>query len=97
MTIVPFLNKVNDLVLNPLILLAFSISFVLFVYNAIRFLSVDPGDKGSTREEAKKSMLWGLVGMIIMFSVYGLIGFVIDTFGISSSDISAEATQFIKP
>ena len=94
LTIIPFLNRVNNLILNPLIKLAFAVSFVIFIYGIVRFLSVDSGDKSTTRAEARNSIMWGMVGMLIMFSVYGIIHFVLGTFGISG--IPATAGQFIK-
>lgn len=94
MTIVPFLNRVNDLILNPLILLAFSLAFVYFIYGIFKFLSLEAGDK--TRKEAQDAILYGIIGMVIMFSVYGIIKFVLATFGISESEDSLKtAGQFI--
>ena len=95
LTIVPFLYRVNDLILNPIILLAFAVSLVLFLYGLVRFLSVDSGDKGTTRAEARNSIMWGMVGMLIMFSVYGIIRLVLGTFGISGIE-NTPAGQFIK-
>ena len=86
-TIVPFLGKVNQFVLNPFIMLLFGVAFVIFVYGIVKFLSTDAGDKGSTRIEARSSILWGIVGMVIMISVYGIIKFILATFGISPSDV----------
>ena len=95
MTIVPFLNRVNDLILNPLLLLAFSVAFIYFFYGIVTFLRLDSADK--TREEAKSAIFWGIVGMLIMFSVYGIIHFVLATFGIQPSDIdSSGAKDFIR-
>ena len=85
MDITSFLQKAADLVLNPLIYLAFAISFVYFFYGVIQFLRQEASDTNKTREEARDAILWGLVGMAIMFSVYGLIGFVLDTFGVSKT------------
>ena len=92
LTIIPFLNKVNDLILNPLILLVFAISVVIFMYGIVRFLSLEDGDKAKV--EARNAIIWGLVGMAIMFSVYGIIRFVLATFGIN--DVSPTAQQFLK-
>ena len=92
MTIDPFLRKLDDLVLNPLVLLLFGVSMLYFVYGVIRFLSVDAGDKGQSREEAKRSIFWGIVGMVIMFSVYGIIQFVLATFGVP---LTAPGANFI--
>lgn len=93
MTIVPFLNRVNEIILNPLIVLMFSLALVYFIYGIIKFLSLEAGDKA--RDEARKSIMWGIVGMVVMFSVYGLIWFVLDTFGISSNDISPDSRPYI--
>ena len=90
MTIVPFLYKVNNLILNPLIALAFALAFVYFVYGVVRFLRLESGDK--SREEAKNAIMWGIVGMVIMFSVYGIIRFVLATFGVTPT---SPAGQFL--
>ena len=95
MDITPFLKMVDELILNPLILLAFAVSFVVFIYGIVRFLSVDSGDKGTTRAEARNSILWGIVGMVIMFSVYGIIRFTLKSFGIQESDLSSTAKTFL--
>lgn len=95
MSIVPFLYKVNDLILNPLIFLAFGISFVYFLYSGVKFLSLDAGD--TKRKETRDAMMWGIVGMVIMFSVFGIIQFVLATFGLSRGDIPASAWDFIQP
>ena len=90
MSIVSFLDRLNALILNPAIVLLFAISFVYFIYGVIKFLSSDAGDKGAKRIEARNSILWGIVGMLIMFSVYGIIRFVLATFGISTGDPSVD-------
>jgi len=60
------------------------------------FLKTDAGDKGATRIEARSSIMWGIVGMVIMFSVYGIILFVLNTFGIDPNDVGGEAGKIIK-
>lgn len=94
MDIVPFLNKVNNLILNPLILLAFGLATAYFFYGIIKFISLEAGD--AKRKEAQNAIIWGLVGMVIMFSVYGIIRFVLATFGISSGVIQPSAQRFLK-
>ena len=96
MTIVPFLIRAVDLIANPLILLAFGISFLYFVYGVFNFLNQDMNSVDKSRKEARDAIIWGIVGMIIMFSVFGLIKFVISTFGISNTDINSPgAKQFL--
>ncbi len=77
-TIIDFLNKVNNQILNPIIIVIFSLSFVYFAYGVVKFLSTDVADKA--RIEARNAIIWGLVGILIMFSVRGILSFVLATF-----------------
>lgn len=88
MTINKFLNNVTDQIINPIILLLFALAAVYFVYSVIKFLTIDADDKGTARVEARNAIMWGIVGMVIMISVYGLIRFVLVSFGISVNDPS---------
>ena len=73
-----------------------ALAFLYFLYGIVKFLKSDAGDKGTTRQEARSSILWGIVGIVIMFSVYGLIHFVLYTFGVSpTTDISSEAQGYL--
>ena len=88
MTIVYFLNKVNAVILNPIITLAFVIATIYFLYGIVVFINADAKDK----EKARGAILWGIVGMFIMVSVYGIINLVLKTFEISDP----KATSYIQ-
>lgn len=97
LTIIPFLSNVIDLIINPLLLLLFALSFLYTVYGVFNFLRQDISAADAKRSEARNAVIWGIVGMIIMFSVFGLIKFVLDTFGIAPSDINSPgALRFLK-
>jgi uncharacterized membrane protein YidH (DUF202 family) len=95
MTVIEFLFRFNQYVLNPIILLLFAVALLYFVYGVVRFLSIDASEKGNSREESRNAIFWGIVGMIVMFSVYALIAIVLNTFGISSGDVGP-GSQFIR-
>lgn len=84
MTIITFLNKFNYYILNPIIILMFTLALLYFIYGVVRFLSTNDGDKGNTRIEARNSIMWGIIGMVIMFSVYGIITAILKTAGVTS-------------
>lgn len=81
MDIAPFLNKVNAVIINPLIILVFAIAFLIFFVGIFQF--INGAGESTGREEGKRKILYGLIGMFIMFSAYGLIHLVLATFGIS--------------
>ncbi len=77
-----FLNKINQFILNPLILLAFAVAFLIFTWGIFQFISSQTAD--TARDEGKRKIFWGLFGMFIMFSAYGLIHLILGTFGINN-------------
>lgn len=96
MSITGFINKVDQYILNPIIILVFVLSMAYFVYGVIRFLYVDSDDKGNSRAEARSAIMWGVIGMVIMFSVYGIIAFMLTAFGISASDLPPSVAPYIR-
>ena len=72
------LDRFVDVIIDPTILLVFTTGFLFFVWGLVQFL-VDLRN-GGEHEEGKKHMLWGLVGMFVMASVYGIIALLDNTF-----------------
>jgi uncharacterized membrane protein len=81
LSIIPFLNKINNHILNPLIALAFAIALLVFFWGIFQFIRSETAD--TQREKGKSKILWGLVGMFIMVSAFGLIRLILNTFGLS--------------
>lgn len=75
-----FVSNVNKLILNPLIGLLFGIALVFFLYGVVEFLMNSETEEGKTM--GKKHMLWGVVGLFIMLSVWGILNLVISTIGV---------------
>jgi hypothetical protein len=63
--------------------LGFVIATVVMFYGIAKFIW--SADSDASREENKKSILYGVVGLFVMFSVYGIINFVLATFNITNS------------
>ncbi|MEK7194349.1 MAG: hypothetical protein AAB660_01505 [Patescibacteria group bacterium] len=81
MDISNFLNKVNVAIINPLIILVFAIAVLVFFFGIFQFIS--KAGESTEREKGKQKIIYGLIGMFIMFSAYGLIRIVLGTFGVS--------------
>jgi len=73
-----FLDKVVTQIVNPLILLLAAVAFVVFVWGAFEFIA-HAGDEGK-RTEGKSAILWGLIGLVIIFGAYGIINIALNTF-----------------
>lgn len=91
MNVTTFLNKVNAVIINPLIILVFAIAFLVFFWGLFQFISSET--EGSGREQGKKKILYGIIGMFIMFSAYGLIRLTLGTFGIQQPPYLNQSTS----
>jgi|SRR6185436_12665551 len=82
------MNRIVDYIIDPALLIIFALGFLLFVYGLVEFLWKINGE-GDTNE-GKKHMVWGIVGMLIMVSVYGILDLIDNTFGLdfSNPDVS---------
>jgi hypothetical protein len=78
------INRLVDLIINPLILLVFACGFFLFMWGLVKFLW--NSREGEINDNGKQHMLWGVVGMFIMVSVYGIINLITGTFGITEQN-----------
>jgi len=83
MPIRELLNNVNQYILNPLVKLVFAIAFIIFVWGIVQFIASQTAD--AARDEGKRKIFWGLFGMFIMISAYGLIRLILNTFGIPNT------------
>jgi len=72
-------DKLVAQIVNPLIGLAFAVAFVYFCYGVIEFIM--NRDKEDKRTAGKQHMIWGIIGMAIMVSVFGIINLIMSTIG----------------
>ncbi|MBP9749675.1 MAG: hypothetical protein KBD21_03015 [Candidatus Pacebacteria bacterium] len=87
--VIEFVGKVVSAIIEPLIALIFVLAFAYFMWGLASFvLALGTGDE-TKAGEGKQHMLWGLIGLTIMVSVYAIIRVVLATFGISLSWFSA--------
>ncbi len=75
-----FLNKVIVEIVNPLMLLLAGAAFVIFVWGVFEFIT-NAGDE-TKRSEGKQAILWGLIGLVIIFGAYGIINIALGAFSL---------------
>jgi len=76
------LRGIAKVILNPIIALAFAVALLVFFWGIFQFIKSETAD--AKRGEGKKKIVWGLVGMFVMISAYGLIRLVLGTLGIQT-------------
>jgi hypothetical protein len=75
---------VTNIINSSIIPLLFTGAVVMFVWGVVQFFFIN-GEKEEKRAQGKQFMIWGVVALAVMLSVWGLVGILGTTFGISSS------------
>lgn len=65
-------------VLNLLVPLFIALAVVWFIWNVFKYAIAGDEDK---KKEAKTQIIWGIVGIFVMVSVWGLVNILQGTFG----------------
>ena len=78
------LQRLKDYVLEPTIYLILTAGLLFFMYGLVVFLY--KMREGHDYKEGLSHMLWGIIGMFIMVSVYGIIALIINTIGADPSE-----------
>lgn len=75
-----FLDKIVVEIINPIILLLAACAFVVFLWGVFEFIR-NAGDE-TKRKEGRTAIMWGLIGLVVIFGAYGIINVALDTFNI---------------
>lgn len=76
-SITTLMQKIDKVIINPLIILMFALAMVYFIYGLIKYL-LSP-DNEEVRKSSKSHMLWGVIGMFVMISVFGFMNLILTT------------------
>ena len=79
-SVVTFVDNFTDAIINPLLALLFAGALVYFILGLMKLIF--SGGNSGQATEGKTHMVWGLIGMAIMVSVYGLLQIILTTFGV---------------
>lgn len=80
MTVTTLTTKIIDFINGTVIYLLFALAFIFFLWGVFKYFILG-GASDETREEGKKFIVWGIVALAVMVSVWGLVNLLVDTFG----------------
>lgn len=75
------IERINDAILYPLILLLLSVALLLFLWGVFQYIANAEGDEA--RATGKKHMLFGVIGLVIMVSALTILEIAAATVGAS--------------
>lgn len=69
--------------LNTIVIpLIFSLAFGAFAWGVVNYFFIH-GDSDTERGKGKEFILWGVVGLAVLFSVWGFVNIMLSTLGIA--------------
>ncbi len=68
------MQRINDAILQPIVSLLMAAAVAYFLFGVMKFVK-DQGSEES-QVEGKKHMMWGIIGLFIMVSVWGILNFI---------------------
>ena len=80
------IKSIDRYVINPLIVLAFAVAMVVFLWGVLQYVR-GAGDP-KARETGRNHILWSIIGMAIMFSVFGIMTVISNSVGGPTGNIS---------
>lgn len=76
------ISLIND-VFVPLL---FGVAFIVFLYGVAKTYIFSAGNETEV-EKGHKIILWGIIGFVVMISLWGLVNIVTNTVGIENSEV----------
>jgi hypothetical protein len=85
------LSYISSIINSSVIPLIFALATVMFVWGVVQFFIINANEEAK-RAQGKQFMIWGIIALAVMLSVWGLVGILGTTFGIDDMQFLPEVT-----
>jgi hypothetical protein len=83
MTFASWTQAVLGLVNGALVPAIIALAFIAFLWGVVNYFFLNGGNEDK-RVEGRQFMIWGVLGMVLLFGVWGVVNLIIATLGFSS-------------
>lgn len=80
--ITPYSSGIINVINYNVIPVLLAIAFLMFLWGAFKYY-IYKGDSETDRKTGHQVMLWGVIGFVVIFSLWGLVNLVGNVFGLS--------------
>ncbi len=75
-----YVNGIIGLLNTVVVPVIFALAFAAFVWGVVKYLFIHGNDEAK-RAEGRLFILWGVIGMAVLFSVWGFVNLLLSTLG----------------
>src|SRR3989344_4619806 len=76
-TLQSFVEKIYENIFNPFVLLVGALALIIFLWGVIEFIARSDSDEAVGT--GKRHMVWGIIGLLIILSVWGIMNLICRT------------------
>ncbi len=80
--ITPYSSGIINVINGILVPVLLAIAFIVFLWGVYKYFILGATEEKS-RENGRQFVLWGVIGFVVILSVWGLVGIVGNAFGLS--------------
>ncbi|MDB5204592.1 MAG: hypothetical protein JWP09_620 [Candidatus Taylorbacteria bacterium] len=90
------IENISGVIVNPLIVLMFTFALVAFLWGVRAYIT--GADNPEVRAKGANGILWGIIGMALMFMAFTIVKISINTFGLGQDTQTKEdMKKVLKP
>jgi fructose-specific phosphotransferase system IIC component len=76
-----FVADFNSIILFPFIGFLTAVAVLIFIYGGFEYII--HADNSAAREQGRKHLMWGIVGLFVMLVAFGILSIAAGTFGLN--------------
>lgn len=76
-------NCLVTVILNPVLALLFAVGFLVFAWGIVEFMWGLSSDTAQKKDDGKQHMLWGVIGMFVMFIAWSIVKIIGNSIGVT--------------
>ena len=81
-TLANIINFFSCIIIKTIVPLLFSLAIAGFIWGIIQYL-INP-ESEEKKKKAREYIVWGIIGLFVMVSMWGLVGVLSNTFGVKT-------------
>ena len=89
----PYKEGIINIINQILVPVLFAVAFIVFLYGVYKYFILG-ADSDTERETGRQFVLWGIIGFVVILSVWGIVNLVMSTLGLSPNTTAPPAPTF---